>query len=117
MACQENSCWEWREVAGLKIYLGSRVIRLTNRLDVRYYVSEELKHNAQISCLSHWVYGGSIHTDGGEGIRNNFKREKNGFPFRNVKFEIPVRHSNGGVNWAAGCINLESKRGVLGWRY
>lgn len=40
------------------------MIRLPNRLNIMYYVEEELKHNAQISCLSHRMCGGSIHIDG-----------------------------------------------------
>lgn len=28
-----------------------------------------------------------------------------------MKFEVSVRHSHGGINWASGYINLESREG------
>lgn len=85
------------------------MIRLANRLNIMYYVEEELKHNAQISCLSHRMCGGSIHIDG-ERKEETIRDEKRMFPFRNVRFEISTKHSNGDVNWAVGCINLQSKK-------
>lgn len=27
-----------------------------------------------------------------------------------MRFEISTKHSNGDVNWAVGCINLQSKK-------
>lgn len=54
---------------------------------------EELKHNAQVSGLSHWVNGVPF-TMMGEGEEHIILGEKRMEPFHNVKVEICVRHSN-----------------------